>query len=189
MGSEMCIRDSNDGTLFAPQYIENKLKFFPYIREAVALGNARNYVTVFINIDLEAMGNFAERIGLSYSGYTDLSQRDEVYDLIRQNVEEVNQDLTRDSNLASSQIRRFIVLHKELDADDGELTRTRKVRREFVGEKYRKLIDALYSDQKHVEVESEVTFEDGSKGSISADLKIYSLQVEGSATGSPGTAS
>ena len=179
----------NDGTLFAPQYIENKLKFFPYIREAVALGNARNYVTVFINIDLEAMGNFAERIGLSYSGYTDLSQRDEVYDLIRQNVEEVNQDLTRDSNLASSQIKRFIVLHKELDADDGELTRTRKVRREFVGEKYRKLIDALYSDQQHVEVESEVTFEDGSKGSISADLKIYSLQVEGSATGSPGTAS
>ena len=179
----------NDGTLFAPQYIENKLKFFPYIREAVALGNARNYVTVFINIDLEAMGNFAERIGLSYSGYTDLSQRDEVYDLICQNVEEVNQDLTRDSNLASSQIRRFIVLHKELDADDGELTRTRKVRREFVGEKYRKLIDALYSDQQHVEVESEVTFEDGSKGSISADLKIYSLQVEGSATGSPGTAS
>ena len=179
----------NDGTLFAPQYIENKLKFFPYIREAVALGNARNYVTVFINIDLEAMGNFAERIGLSYSGYTDLSQRDEVYDLIRQNVEEVNQDLTRDSNLASSQIRRFIVLHKELDADDGELTRTRKVRREFVGEKYRKLIDALYSDQQHVEVESEVTFEDGSKGSISADLKIYSLQVEGSATGSPSTAS
>ena len=179
----------NDGTLFAPQYIENKLKFFPYIREAVALGNARNYVTVFINIDLEAMGNFAERIGLGYSGYTDLSQRDEVYDLIRQNVEEVNQDLTRDSNLASSQIRRFIVLHKELDGDDGELTRTRKVRREFVGEKYRKLIDALYSDQQHVEVESEVTFEDGSKGSISADLKIYSLQVEGSATGSPGTAS
>ena len=179
----------NDGTLFAPQYIENKLKFFPYIREAVALGNARNYVTVFINIDLEAMGNFAERIGLSYSGYTDLSQRDEVYDLIRQNVEEVNQDLTRDSNLASSQIRRFIVLHKALDADDGELTRTRKVRREFVGEKYRKLIDAVYSDQQHVEVESEVTFEDGSKGSISADLKIYSLQVEGSATGSPGTAS
>ena len=179
----------NDGTLFAPQYIENKLKFFPYIREAVALGNARNYVTVFINIDLEAMGNFAERIGLSYSGYTDLSQRDEVYDLIRQNVEEVNRDLSRDSNLASSQVRRFIVLHKELDADDGELTRTRKVRREFVGEKYQTLIDALYSDQQHVKVESEVTFEDGSKGSISADLKIYSLQVEGSATGSPSTAS
>ena len=179
----------NDGTLFAPQYIENKLKFFPYIREAVALGNARNYVTVFINIDLEAMGNFAERIGLSYSGYTDLSQRDEVYDLIRQNVEEVNRDLSRDSNLASSQVRRFIVLHKELDADDGELTRTRKVRREFVGEKYQTLIDALYSDQQHVKVESEVTFEDGSKGSISADLKIYSLQVEGPATGSPGTAS
>ena len=179
----------NDGTLFAPQYIENKLKFFPYIREAVALGDARNYVTVFINIDLEAVGNFAERIGLSYSGYTDLSQREEVYDLIRQNVEEVNRDLSRDSNLASSQIRRFIVLHKELDADDGELTRTRKVRREFVGEKYQTLIDALYSDQQHVKVESEVTFEDGSKGSISADLKIYSLQVEGPATGSPGTVS
>jgi len=179
----------NDGTLFAPQYIENKLKFFPYIREAVALGNARDYVTVFINIDLEAVGNYAERIGLGYSGYSDLTQRDEVYDLIRQNVEEVNQDLTRDSNLASSRIRRFIVLHKELDADDGELTRTRKVRRGFVGEKYRKLIDALYSDQQHVEVESEVTFEDGSKGSISADLKIYSLKEAGPATGSLGAAS
>jgi long-chain acyl-CoA synthetase len=146
-------------------------------------------VTVFINIDLEAVGNYAERIGLGYSGYSDLTQRDEVYDLIRQNVEEVNQDLTRDSNLASSQIRRFIVLHKELDADDGELTRTRKVRRGFVGEKYRKLIDALYSDQQHVEVESEVTFEDGSKGSISADLKIYSLKEVGPATGSLGAAS
>ena len=162
----------NDGTLFAPQYIENKLKFFPYIREAVALGNAKNYVTAFVNIDLEAVGNFAERIGLGYSGYADLAQREEVYDLIRQNVEEVNRDLARDSDLASSQIRRFIVLHKELDADDGELTRTRKVRRRFVADKYRTLIDALYSDGKHVEIESDVTFEDGTKGAISADLKI-----------------
>jgi long-chain acyl-CoA synthetase len=176
----------NDGTLFAPQYIENKLKFFPYIREAVALGNAKNYVTVFVNIDLEAVGNFAERIGLGYSGYADLAQREEVYDLIRQNVEEVNRDLARDSDLASSRIRRFIVLHKELDADDGELTRTRKVRRRFVADKYRTLIDALYSDGQHVEIESEVTFEDGTKGSISADLKIYSLPEPVSATESLG---
>ena len=176
----------NDGTLFAPQYIENKLKFFPYIREAVALGNAKNYVTAFVNIDLEAVGNFAERIGLGYSGYADLAQREEVYDLIRQNVEEVNRDLARDSDLASSRIRRFIVLHKELDADDGELTRTRKVRRRFVADKYRTLIDALYSDGQHVEIESEVTFEDGTKGSISADLKIYSLPEPVSATESPG---
>ena len=165
----------NDGTLFAPQYIENKLKFFPYIREAVAHGNERDHVTVFINIDLEAVGNFAERIGLGYSGYTDLSQREEVYDLIRQNIEEVNQDLSRDSSLSSSQIQRFLILHKELDADDGELTRTRKIRRSTIADRYSELIEALYSDKQDIAVEASVTLEDGRRNTINANLRIQDV--------------
>ncbi|MEE2803760.1 MAG: AMP-binding protein, partial [Pseudomonadota bacterium] len=165
----------NDGTLFAPQYIENKLKFFPYIREAVAHGDERDHVTVFVNIDLEAVGNFAERIGLGYSGYTDLSQRDEVYQLIRQNIEEVNQDLSRDSSLASSQIRRFLILHKELDADDGELTRTRKIRRSTIADRYGDLIEALYSDKQEIAVEASVTLEDGRHNTFHANLRIQDV--------------
>ncbi|HIN18253.1 MAG TPA: long-chain fatty acid--CoA ligase, partial [Gammaproteobacteria bacterium] len=165
----------NDGTLFAPQYIENKLKFFPNIREAVAHGNERDHVTVFINIDLEAVGNFAERIGLGYSGYTDLSQREEVYDLIRQNIEEVNQDLSRDSSLSSSQIQRFLILHKELDADDGELTRTRKIRRSTIADRYGELIEALYSDKQDIAVEASVTLEDGRRNTFNANLRIQDV--------------
>ena len=165
----------NDGTLFAPQYIENKLKFFPYIREAVAHGNERDYVTVFINIDLEAVGNFAERIGLGYSGYTDLSQREEVYDLIRQNIEGVNQDLSRDSSLSSSQIQRFLILHKELDADDGELTRTRKIRRSTIADRYGELIEALYSGKPDIAVEASVTLEDGRSNTFNANLRIQNV--------------
>lgn len=165
----------NDGTLFAPQYIENKLKFFPNIREAVAHGNERDHVTVFINIDLEAVGNFAERIGLGYSGYTDLSQREEVYDLIRQNIEEVNQDLSRDSSLSSSQIQRFLILHKELDADDGELTRTRKIRRSTIADRYSELIEALYSDKQDIAVEASVTLEDGRRNTFNANLRIQDV--------------
>ncbi len=161
-----------DGTVFAPQYIENKLKYFPFIREAVAHGHGRDYATAFINIDLEAVGNFAEREGLGYSGYTDLAQQDRVYDLIQQNIEEVNADLAQDSNLASSQIKRFLILHKELDADDGELTRTRKVRRRIIAERYDALIDALYSDKQHIQVNAKITFEDGRVGEYNADLKI-----------------
>ncbi|MDP6079198.1 MAG: AMP-binding protein [Arenicellales bacterium] len=167
----------NDGTLFAPQYIENKLKFFPYIREAVAHGNARDYVTAFINIDLEAVGNYAERIGLSYSGYTDLSQRPEVHDLISKNIAEVNQDLSRDSSLSSSQIRRFLILHKELDADDGELTRTRKIRRATIAGRYGGLIEALYSSKKEVAVEASVMLEDGRSSTFSADLRIHDVAI------------
>ena len=163
----------NDGTLFAPQYIENKLKFFPSIREAVAHGNSRDHVTAFINIDLEAVGNYAERIGLSYSGYTDLSQRPEVYELIARNIEEVNQDLSRDSSLSSSQIRRFLILHKELDADDGELTRTRKIRRATIADRYGELIEALYSSKQEVAVEASVMLEDGRSTTFNADLRIH----------------
>ncbi len=165
-----------DGSIFAPKYIENKLKFFPYIKEAVAFGDDRDYVTALLNIDLEAVGNWAERRNLAYASYQDLAGREEVYELLRDCVVQVNEDLARDPHLVSSQIRRFLVLHKELDADDGELTRTRKVRRRFVGDKYRVLVEALYSRATHCPVETEVTFEDGRKGVIRADLRIRDVQ-------------
>jgi long-chain acyl-CoA synthetase len=167
----------NDGTLFAPKYIENKLKFFAFVKEAVLFGDGRDYSTAFINIDLDAVGNWAERRGLAYSGYIDLSNLDEVYQLIKECVDKVNQDLSADSRLANSQIRRFLILHKELDADDGELTRTRKVRRNFVGERYDILVNALYSDKTECHIETQVTFEDGRTGSLAADVRICDAQV------------
>jgi long-chain acyl-CoA synthetase len=160
------------GGMFAPKYIENKLKFFPYIKEAVTFGDGRDYVAAFINIDLAAVGNWAERRGLAYSGYTDLAQQPAVLDLLDDCVRKVNADLAAEPRLADSQIRRYLVLHKELDADDGELTRTRKVRRGFVAEKYAPLVSALYSDRDRCSIEVEVTFEDGRKGRISAELTI-----------------
>jgi len=160
------------GGLFAPKYIENKLKFFPYIKEAVTFGDGRDYVAAFINIDLAAVGNWAERRGLAYSGYADLAQQPAVLELLDDCVRKVNADLAAETRLAGSQIRRYLVLHKELDADDGELTRTRKVRRGFIAEKYAPLVDALYSNRDRCSVEAEVTFEDGRKGKISAELTI-----------------
>ncbi|SDH68742.1 AMP-binding protein [Roseospirillum parvum] len=163
----------NNGTMFAPKYIENKLKFFPFIKEAVAFGHERDYAAAFINIDLEAVGNWAERINLAYAGYADLASRPEVYAQIKDCVEKVNADLAQDDLLAGGQIRRFLILHKELDADDGELTRTRKVRRKFVAEKYAPQIAALYDEQvSEVYCETEVTQEDGRKYMIKADLRI-----------------
>lgn len=161
-----------DGTLFAPKFIENKLKFFPYIKEAVAFGADRPYATAFINIDAEAIQNWAERNGITYGGYQELAGLEAVYDLVEGCVDQVNRDLAAEPHLAGSQIRRFLILHKELDADDGELTRTRKVRRRFVGERYRPLVDALYSDAGTARIESEVTFEDGRKGMLKAELEI-----------------
>jgi long-chain acyl-CoA synthetase len=158
--------------LFAPKYLENKLKFFPYIKEAVAFGHGRDHVCAFINMDMEAVGNWAEKRNLPYGGYVDLASRDEVYDLIRDCVEKVNADLAAEPEIAASQIRRFLVLHKQLEADDGELTRTSKVRRRHVGEKYAALVDALYGGKKVVHVEAQVRYEDGRIGSISADVKI-----------------
>ncbi|MEE8351434.1 MAG: AMP-binding protein [Rhodospirillales bacterium] len=163
----------NDGTMFAPKFIENKLKFFPHIKEAVAFGHDRDYVSAFINIDLESVGNWAERSNLAYMGYTDLAGQEKVYQLILDCVAQVNRDLGADEKLGGSQIRRFLILHKELDADDGELTRTRKVRRKHVSEKYESLIKALYSDDDHCAIEAEVTFEDGRTDTITADLKIW----------------
>ncbi len=167
----------NDGTLVAPKYIENKLKFFPNIKEAVAFGNERDHVAAFINIDLVAMGNWAERHNIAYASYQELAAHPDVLEIARQHVEQVNKDLSRDPNLGGSQIKRFLVLHKELDADDGELTRTRKVRRNFIADRYAELIEALYSGQDECHVETEVTFEDGRKGTIAADLKIIGAET------------
>jgi long-chain acyl-CoA synthetase len=163
---------ANDGAMFAPKYVENKLKFFPYIKEVVAYGDQREKVCVMINIDFDAVGNWAERRNLPYAGYTDLAQKPEVYQLILECVEKVNADLATDTLLAGSQVSRFLVLHKELDADDGELTRTNKVRRGFIAEKYQVLVDALYGGATEQYVETQVKFEDGRTGSVSATLKI-----------------
>jgi len=163
----------NDGTMFAPKYIENKLKFYPFIKEVVAFGHEKDFASAFICIDIEAVGNWAERRNLAYSGYTDLAAREEVYDLIQKCVESVNKDLARDKKLVGSQIKRYMLLHKELDADDGELTRTRKVRRRIIAERYGDLITALDDPNKtHREIESQMTFEDGRTGIVQADLKI-----------------
>jgi len=168
---------ANDGALFAPKYVENKLKFFPYIKQAVAFGDRREKVCAFINIDLQAVGNWAEKRNLPYGGYTDLSQKKEVCELIRDCVQKVNADLATDDKLAGGQISRFLILHKELDADDGELTRTAKVRRGFIGERYDVLVDALYSGKSEQFVETAVRFEDGRVGKVAATLKIVDAET------------
>ncbi|MGH8771700.1 MAG: AMP-dependent synthetase/ligase, partial [Burkholderiales bacterium] len=167
------------GSLFAPNFIENKLKFFPHIKEAVAFGHNRDHVCAFINIDMGAVGDWAERRGLAYSGYTDLAGKKKVGDLIAECVDKVNSELAADPKLADTQIHRFLVLHKELDPDDDELTRTRKVRRGFVSEKYAILVDALYSAKTSQFIETQVKFEDGRTGKISADLEIREAKVFG----------
>ena len=165
------------GAMFAPNYIENKLKFFPHIREAVVFGSNRDQVCAFINIDMGSVGNWAERRGIPYSGYTDLAAKPEVYALIRECVEKVNAELAGEGALAASQIHRFLILHKELDPDDDELTRTRKVRRAFVAEKYAVLIDALYDGKDVQHIETQVKFEDGRSGMVAADLAIAAAKL------------
>jgi long-chain acyl-CoA synthetase len=164
------------GAIFAPNYIENKLKFFPHIREAVVFGNQRDKVCAFINIDMGSVGNWAERRGIAYSGYTDLAAKPEVAQLIQECVHKVNAELAHEGSLADSQILRFLILHKELDPDDDELTRTRKVRRNFIAEKYATLIEALYAGKTSQHVETQVKFEDGRSGIVKADLKIIDVQ-------------
>jgi long-chain acyl-CoA synthetase len=168
---------ANDGAMFAPKYVENKLKFFPHIKEAVAYGDGRDKVCVMLNIDMNAVGNWAERRNLPYTGYVDLASKPEVYELMRECVEQVNADLARDEKLSGSQISRFLILHKELDADDGELTRTNKVRRGFIGDKYQPLIDALYSGKAEQFIQTQVKFEDGRTGAVSATLKIVDAKT------------
>ncbi|GLS34002.1 long-chain-fatty-acid--CoA ligase [Mesorhizobium albiziae] len=171
------------GALFAPKYIENTLKFFPNVKEAVAFGDGRGFCAAFINIDLQAVGNWAERNNIAYASYQELAGHPEVYKLIAKHVDETNLRLSREPLMAGAQIRRFLVLHKELDADDGELTRTLKVRRSFVGERYSDLIEALYDGSTEKYTETEMTFEDGRKGKIRAtvrieDARVYDAKVE-----------
>ncbi|MEO1541081.1 MAG: AMP-binding protein [Pseudomonadota bacterium] len=166
-----------DGSLFAPKYVENKLKFFPNILEAVVFGAGKDRCTAFINIDLTAVGNWAERNNIAYASYQELAAHPEVYATVQAHVEEVNRSVAEDEMLSGCQIHRFLILHKELDADDGELTRTRKVRRRIIEERYADLITALYDDSPTVFAETEVTYEDGRKGSISATLEIRDASV------------
>ncbi len=165
-----------DGSLFAPKYIENKLKFYPNIKEAVAVGDQRDTCCAMINIDLVAVGNWAERNNVNYASYQELAGHPLVYDMIAEHVDQVNRDLAAEPMVAHSQIHRFLILHKELDADDGELTRTQKVRRGFIAERYAPLVEALYDGSKERHVVTEVTFEDGRKGAIAATVKIRDMR-------------
>ena len=164
-----------DGSLFAPKYVENKLKFYPNIHEAVAFGDGRDFCAAFINIDLTAVSNWAERNNVAYASYQELAAHPGVYDMIKEHVGEVNRSLAAEPNMAGSQIKRFLVLHKELDADDGELTRTMKVRRNLVNERYAPLIDALYDGSETCHIATEVTFEDGRKGAIEGNVRIEDM--------------
>jgi long-chain acyl-CoA synthetase len=162
----------NSGALFAPKYIENKLKFFPNIREVVAFGQGEEFVTCFLNIDLTAVGNWAERNNVSYGSYQELAGHPQVYAIVAGHVAEVNRQLAEEPMMAGAQIKRFLILHKELDADDGELTRTQKVRRGFIAERYQPLIRALYDGSMAADISTEVTFEDGRKGVIAARVRV-----------------
>ena len=166
-----------DGTLFAPKYLENRLKFSPYIREAVCIGQDRPFVAALVNIDLTAVGSWAERHGLAYTSYTDLSQKPEVSELVRQEINRVNRSLVTEPQLRGAQIRRFLTLHKELDPDDQEITRTRKVRRGFIAQKYGTLVEALYAERDRVAVEAKVTYEDGRTATVRADVRILEADV------------
>jgi long-chain acyl-CoA synthetase len=166
-----------DGRLFAPKYVENNLKFYTSILEAVVFGNGRDYCCAFINIDLTAVGNWAERNNIAYASYQELAGHAKVYEMIRGHVQEVNRSIAADPILAGCQIHRFLILHKELDADDGEMTRTRKVRRNIISEKYADLIGALYDGRDSIYTETEVTYEDGRKGKITATLRIADAEL------------
>jgi long-chain acyl-CoA synthetase len=165
----------NDGTLFAPKYIENKLKFYPNIQEAVAFGDAKDFVTVMLNIDLTAVGSWAERNNVVYGSYQELAADARVYAMIAEHIAEANRSLAGEGVMAGAQVRRFLILHKELDADDGELTRTMKVRRGLIGERYGALVNALYDGSSEADIATEVTFEDGHKGRLAARLKIHDM--------------
>jgi long-chain acyl-CoA synthetase len=166
----------NSGALVAPKYLENRIKFYPEVREAVAFGLGRDYVTMLINIDMTSVGNWAERNNVSYASYQELAAHPQVYEIVRKRVDELNRALAEEPHMAASQIRRFLILHKELEADDGELTRTLKVRRSFIADRYSPLIAALYDGSKMCHVATEMTFEDGRKGVVEGDVRILDLQ-------------
>ncbi len=167
----------NDGTLFAPKYIENKLKFYPNIREAVAIGADRDFVCAMINIDLTAVGSWAERNNVVYASYQELAGNPRVYEMIAQHVDEVNRSLAAEEVMAGAQIRRFLVLHKELDADDGELTRTQKLRRGYIVDRYAPLLEAFYNGSTAADIATQVTFDDGHKGVIAARVAIRDMRT------------
>ena len=167
-----------DGTLFAPKYIENKLKFFPNIKEAVAYGDARDFVTVMLNIELASVGNWAERNGIAYASYQEIAAHPRVYALIAEHVRDVNRALAREPQMAGAQIRRFLILPKELEADDGELTRTQKVRRGFIAERYATLAAGLYDGSSSADISTEITYEDGRKGVLAARVRIEDLETD-----------
>ena len=166
-----------DGTLFAPKYVENRLKFFPEVKEAVAIGHGRDFVTAMINIDLTSVGSWAERNNVIYASYQELAAHPDVYAMIERRIDELNASLATEAMVAGSQIRRFLILHKELDADDGELTRTQKVRRSFIAERYAPLIAALYDGSERCLIKTEVTFEDGRKGVIEGNVRIVDMKT------------
>jgi long-chain acyl-CoA synthetase len=165
-----------NGAMFAPKYLENRIKFYPEVREAVAFGQGRDYVTMLINIELTSVGNWAERNNVSYASYQELAAHPQVYEIIGKRVDELNRALAEEPHMGAAQIRRFLILHKELDADDGELTRTQKVRRIFIAERYAPLIAALYDGSCTCHVATEMTFEDGRKGVVAGDLRIVDLE-------------
>ncbi len=167
----------NNGSLFAPKYVENRLKFFPEIKETVAFGHGRDFVTAFINIDLTSVGSWAERNNIVYASYQELAAHPKVYDVVKGCVDELNKSLAAEPMVAGSQIQRFLILHKELDADDGELTRTQKVRRTFIADRYGPLIAALYDGSTRCHIATEVTFEDGRKGTIEGDVRIVDMKA------------
>jgi long-chain acyl-CoA synthetase len=167
----------NSGAMFAPKYLENRIKFYPEVREAVAFGQGRDHVTMMINIDPISVGNWAERNNVSYASYQELAANPQVYDIVARRVDELNKALSEEPQMAASQVRRFLILHKELDADDGELTRTQKVRRSFIADRYAPLIKALYDGSRECHVATEMTFEDGRKGVVEGDIRIIDVKT------------
>jgi long-chain acyl-CoA synthetase len=159
-----------DGTQFSPQYVENRLKFSPYIKEVVVIGTARPYLSAMICIDMNTVGKWAENQKLSYTTYIDLSAKAPVYELIQKEIDKVNETLP-----AAARIKKFVLLYKELDADDEELTRTRKVRRGFVEERYKGIIDSLYGESKSVPIDATIRFQDGKTARFQATLTIQEL--------------
>jgi long-chain acyl-CoA synthetase len=160
-----------DGTLFAPQFIENKLKFSPFIAEAVAFGDARPFVAAMIAIDLGTLGNWAERHNLAYTSFQDLSAKPEVRGLIGEEIRKCNASLPPGSGIG-----RFLLLNKEFDADDNEITRTRKIRRRFVAEKYAAVVEAFYSGTHQVDLATEITYEDGRKATLNSTIAIDDVE-------------
>jgi long-chain acyl-CoA synthetase len=173
------------GDMFSPKYLENRIKFYPEIKEAVAFGDGRDFVTMFINIDLVSVGNWAERNNVIYASYQELAANPDVYTMIERRVDELNAALSKEPRVAASQIKRFLILPKELEADDGELTRTQKVRRPFIADRYAPFIKALYEGAQRASIKTEVTFEDGRKGIIEGESRIVEMKLHTTAAKSP----